>query len=776
MPEETAGLIEQALAQAAAQLVFLTPAERAGRWREAFGAAAARVPQPYWLYSGADQSPLVLGFPLQLSPRWEEFGRDLGRLIDAEIAYRRAMAQQAEVSKAALVELRRLMVGRIAETLENAYLHDYGQRLPEVFLLVLTREVAERLRLATRALTAAAPELGARAIDEIRYATAQRVGDVAHRARTQALDRLRQAEALEPTAASRAFAELVRDDIVPFAELHLGTGLPEVTAYLQGHLHIDAGRFRTIFRTNTDQIQALRALDPAFDRVLAAIDPEAPALPADRLLFSAAVLDLLEIWPHPATPRLSADLHRLLADVARRFKRFEVLSALRERVVGIADRGPHILTQLQGRTVQLSDTTRPFDFTSPGVLSSVVRRYGLLYDLVEFTQLIEELRRRGRATEEQAMRQMVRFLGHVEEIRARHRLKFEKFLGDGAFYSARSARAVFLAAAQLRAVYEGMRREGFPFDRGLRLAVNVGTYHLLPMVSAAVDRPHLEFFGHGLVELVRLTTGKTTHEVEDIADFLIANGYDFQRVLEFLEPVRHANRFAAITKDRPYAAFIAENGELVNLGGIVTESFLRDLEAEWADLGVAEGEAFGARWLLLATAPPGDAAPWVGLRILGTARLKGLEPMSLIETVVFEQAPPGSLPLPPGSPLQETLQRLRGPGGEAEGAETAAQTEVDPRLCVVSVLEDEATRSWYIGRFEDEVAALANAFRVKLAPVGLKDGEPFESWLFQRRGDLGKLYHGLRRHSLGATVPLEDLRRRDGYFTCLLAAPHRSPR
>jgi hypothetical protein len=134
------------------------------------------------------------------------------------------------------------------------------------------------------------------------------------------------------------------------------------------------------------------------------------------------------------------------------------------------------------------------------------------------------------------------------------------------------------------------------------------------------------------------------------------------------------------------------------------------------------------------------------------------------------------LPLPPGSPLQETLQRLRGPGGEAEGAETAAQTEVDPRLCVVSVLEDEATRTWYIGRFEDEVAALANAFRVKLAPVGLKDGEPFESWLFQRRGDLGKLYHGLRRHSLGATVPLEDLRRRDGYFTCLLAAPHRSPR
>ena len=772
MPEPS-GLIEQALAQAAPQLVFLTPGERAGRWRDAFGDAADRVPHPYWLYSGADQSPLVLGFPLRLSASWDAFGREIARLVEAEIAYRRAMAQQAEVSKAALVDQRRLVVGKIAETLENAYLHDYGQRLPEVFLLVLTREVAEHLRVATRALVAAAPELGARAVDEIRYATAHRFGDVVHRARAQALERLRRVEALEPTPASRAFAELVRDDLVPFAERHVSTGLPEVTAYVQGHLHIDAGRFRTIFRATTDRIQELRAADPAFDRVLAATDPDAAAIPGERSLFCPAVLELLEFWPHPATPHLSADLRRLLIDVARRFKRFEVIDALRERVVGITELGSHPITQLQGRTVQLSDSTRPFDFTSPGVLPSVVRRYGLLYDLVEFTQLIEELRRHGRTSEEQAMRQMVRFLAGAEEVRRRHRLKFEKFLGDGAFYSARSARAVFLAAAELRTLYERMRRHGFPFDRGLRLAVNVGTYHLLPMVPAAVDRPTFEFFGHGLVELVRLTTGKTTHEVEDIADFLIASGYDLQRVLEFLEPVRHANRFAPIMKDRPYAAFIAENGELVNLGGVVTESFLRDLEVEWEDGPLAEGEAFGVRWLLLGAAAAGEKERWIGLRVLGTARLKGLEPMPLIETVVFDEAPKLA-PLAPRTPLERTLQRLSGALREDDVETTVV--EVDPALCVVSVLEAPAARTWYIGRFEEELAALVNAFRITLTPVGLTDGEPFESWLFQRRADLAKLYHGLRRNSAGATVPLEDLRRRDGYLTCRLAAPHRSPR
>jgi hypothetical protein len=430
---------------------------------------------------------------------------------------------------------------------------------------------------------------------------------------------------------------------------------------------------------------------------------------------------------------------------------------------------------VQGQVVQLSNSTRPFDFTSPGVLPSVVRRYGLLYDLVEFTQLIEELRRRGRGTEEHAMRQMVRFLGRVDEIRERHRLRFEKFLGDGAFYSARSARGIFLAGAELRLLYERLRKQGFPFDRGLRLAMNVGAYHLLPMFSASGDRSHFEFFGHGLVELARLTTGKTTHEVEDITDFLIAAGYDLNKVLQFLEPVRHANRFSEYIKDRPYAAFIAENGELVNVGGVATESFLRDLEGDWGELRTVQAEQFGVRWLLLATAPEDDEAPWVGLRAIGTARLKGLEPTPLAEVMVFDQPPPGAAPVEKGTPLLQSLQQLS--SGELEATEPgAARAEVDAQLCVASVLEDEATRSWYIGKFEDEVEALMNAFRVKLAPVGLKDGEPFESWLFQHRADLAKLYQGLRRQSSGATVPLEDLRRRDGYFTCLLATPHRSPR
>ena len=587
---------------------------------------------------------------------------------------------------------------------------------------------------------------------------------------------LRHAEALQPSAASRAFADLLRDDLLPFAEIRFGAELKELGSFLQGHLHLDAARFHGLFRTTTEQVQELRQLDPNFDRVLASMDAEAPGLPAERLLFSRAVLDLLEIWPHPKTPSLSADMRRLLTDLARRCKRFEVISALRDRIFPVSERGFRTVTQVQGQVVQLSNSTRPFDFTSPGVLPSVVRRYGLLYDLVEFTQLIEELRRRGRGTEEQAMRQMVRFLGRVDEIRERHRLRFEKFLGDGAFYSARSARGIFLAAAELRLLYERMRKQGFPFDRGLRLAMNVGTYHLLPMFSAAGDRSHFEFFGHGLVELARLTTGKTTHEVEDITDFLIAAGYDLNRVLQFLEPVRHANRFTEFIKDRPVRGVHRGERRAREPRGRRD----RELPARpGGRLGRPARRAGRAVRHALAAArhrPRGRRGPVGGPARARHGAAEGTGAHAARRGHGLRAAAAG-----------------RGPGreGHAAAAEPAAALERrarchrarvrraprwTPHLCVASVLEDEATRSWYIGKFEDEVEALANAFRVKLAPVGLKDGEPFESWLFQHRADLAKLYQGLRRQSSGATVPLEDLRRRDGYFTCLLATPHRSPR
>ncbi len=768
--------IEEALKEAEGRLAFLTPRECAGAWVEVFGDAASRVPHPYRLYADDEQRLLGLGFPLASSEAWESFLRELGRLVDAEAAQRSSMARNEPLDKTNLVELRRVVAGRITDLLENAILFDYGQRLPEILWLALTRETADRIHATTLAAAAANPELTARELDELRYAVALRLTEVAHRGESEALSRLRRNEGIEPGQAARAFSRALRDDLLPFACNHLVMSAKQVASYLQGHLHVDLESYRKTTGSATAQLQTLREKDPAFERVLGTLDAEAPSLANERLLFNTAALSLLEVWPHKETPRLSAKLRALLQEVGPRCKRHEVLSVLRSKVSYVNVRGPLLTTRLQGRVVQLSGFTRPLDFTSSGVVPSIVRRCGLVYDLVEFTQILEGLRRRGRATEESAMHMMVRFLGQVDEIRERNRLKFEKFLGDGAFLSARSARAVLLAAAEIRLLYERLRRSGFPFDEGMRLAVNVGAYHLLPMVTPTAARPQFEFFGHGIVELARLTTGKRTHEVEDIADFLISSGYDVHTVLQFLEPVRQSVRVPDTVRDRAYAAYLAENGELVNLGGVMTEDFVRELEVEWGDAPVAQLERHGSSWLVLTPPVERVAQYWIGLRFLGTAKLKGMDSVQLVETVTFEQEPTEAVPLPNGSPLLLTLQKIAGSQADAPPPSLLAQTEVDPRLCVVSVLDDGDAPTWYIGHFKEEAHALEHAFRVGLTPVGLQEGEPLEVWLFQRRGELAMLYQGLRRDSEGALVPLETLRGRNGYFACLVATPQHSPR
>ena len=776
MIERERSAIEEVLLQSEGLSRFLTPRDKAGGWRAYFGEAAPRVPEPYWLYTDDERTQLVLGYPLRISSGWESFCRDLGRLVEGEAHYRSALAAGEPTNKPALVEQRLAVAQRLAEMLENAMLHDHSRRFPEVLWLAVSREMANAVRTAVRSVFAHAPNLAPKSVEEIRYTVAQRLTDLSHRAEQEALLRLQKWSAAESRPAITSFGRLLRADLLPVAETHVGAELKELGAYLQGHLKVDPARFHKLLAATAAQLDNLRHRDGSFDRTLALLDEEAATLPSERLFFSPAVLDLLSVWGHPDVPHLSTDMIRLLKDLSARLKRFEVVACLRNRLFPVTMRGSRAVTKVHGQNVRLSAFTRPLDFANAGVVDSAVRRFGLLYDLVEFTQLLEDLRRRGHSAEESGLRFMVRFQREIEEIRARYRLKFEKFLGDGAFYSARSARSVFLAAADLRILYERLRHQGFPFDRGLRLAVNVGSYHLLSMATDPNERPHFEFFGHGLTELARLTSGKTTREVEDITDFLIAHGYDVHRILEFLEPVRHGSRYPDHVKQRPYAAFLAENNELINLGGVVTEAFLRDLDAEGAGL-LARAERYGLAWLLLPCDRERLDGPWVGLRALGTARLKGLDPTPVAEMVVFDEPPDDMQALGDDASLLHNLQEL---GGKQETPiESLVPTDdaaLVPHLCVVSALEHEDSRDWYIGQYLEEIDALAHGFRVPLNPVDLQEGEPLEAWLFRRRGELAMLYQGLRRDSHGSTVPLESLRSRDGYFTCLLSAPHHSPR
>ena len=176
------------------------------------------------------------------------------------------------------------------------------------------------------------------------------------------------------------------------------------------------------------------------------------------------------------------------------------------------------------------------------------------------------------------------FQARLEEICRRRRLVFEKFLGDGAFYSSRRAMRMIAAACEIQRAYDDLRHGGFPFDQGIRMAVNYSTYRLLPMAKPETGPARFEFFGHGIVELARLTTGKSTREVDEIAEFLIHSGYDTGPVEEFLRPLAAARSGLRSAPGRTYSAWLDDHGEPKTLEQIgqqfgVSKERIRQLEA-----------------------------------------------------------------------------------------------------------------------------------------------------------------------------------------------------
>ena len=111
----------------------------------------------------------------------------------------------------------------------------------------------------------------------------------------------------------------------------------------------------------------------------------------------------------------------------------------------------------------------------------MVHRFGLIYDISTFSETLGNIRRGGSKEEISSYRQMVLFQRKLESIAERHSLQFEKFLGDGAFYTTRRALRLVRAAVEIQRFYSEMKRKGFAFNKGLRIALNYGYYRLLPM-------------------------------------------------------------------------------------------------------------------------------------------------------------------------------------------------------------------------------------------------------------------------------------------------------
>jgi hypothetical protein len=323
---------------------------------------------------------------------------------------------------------------------------------------------------------------------------------------------------------------------------------------------------------------------------------------------------------------------------------------------------------MAGRShLALSPATRPVDFMAPWVVDPQVARFGMVYDITDFSELVSVLRRSGRGVQDDAFRTMFRLQRRIHRSAAARRLRLEKYLGDGAFYSGRFATQLLAVAVQAQRIYRQALAEGFPFDRGMRIAINFAEYRLIPIASGEPGEDRYEFFGHGIIELTRLTTGKALREIDEVKAMLLSLGYPASAVHGFFAPLqRDPDPGEGLEEGRPFRAYISRHGHLVNEGIVATEAYLRELDRELVGRPLTRASDGERGYVRVELDDPGGTLP-VGLRKLGVASLKGIDRAVLFEVVDGADWASGGVPVVAGSLCEALDRELAGTLLEAAG-------------------------------------------------------------------------------------------------------------
>jgi hypothetical protein len=772
--EKSMDAFRQVLQEELRNPLYLTQDEVDGGWAELFPVLAASLPAPFPIFGRDEEHVVTWGYPLLLSDGVLKLRRDLESLVEAEAEYRIRSQRGGSDDKQRMMTHRDRYHRSISATLENVVMNDYHRGLVDLFFLFHSGEVNRALAKVTKATPRANASSEPVNGNDIRQAIATVIADLLRRAALTAVDHLKKLAEVQVTPALTPLLGTICQDQLLLIDARPPPDLSQLGSYLQARFRQKA---EALVEANSEVLERLRDLVARRSEVGSLLRlAVGSGLKLDRpeSLLEPRLLDAIKTADLADSLHLSMVQMDLLRDLGLRLKTFELLAALRRRVLPMQRQGTTLVLRGRSSATPIAKTTRPYDFTAPGVVDSSVRRFGLIYDLSNFTTVLEEVRKAGRMAEERALQFMYIFQNRLEAIRLRRRLTFEKFLGDGAFYTSRRALRVIAAACEIQQVYEQLRNIGFPFNHGIRIALNFGVYRLLPMLHPGPEAKRFEFFGHGIVELARLTTGKSAREVSDIAEFLVHSGYDPEDVDLFLSPLASARSGQEQISTRTYAATIDGHGELVNEGIVVAMPFIEELELEMEFTTLSVATLDGLPWVLLPIDSGMPDTLYVGLRYLGVARLKGLPPQELAEAIVLTELPEDREDIPYKRPLVGLLRRLTQSDHFIKDTVTASDETIETNLLVITYLIEDGRRKWIFGEYRDSDDVLLHAIQVPIQTPELRPGEPMEMWLFRNRFELARIYESLRRESAGIATPLMTLRSRPGYLACFLAAPHRA--
>jgi hypothetical protein len=623
------------------------------------------IPRPIFL---EDESATPLqGFPILLSEAMEGLRAALQQYVVAEEAAQLAAIRRESLDRKPHSQAWDRYLALLGRAVENSTISSYGRQYPAVFWLQHSLDVARLLKETPKRILRQDTELGRRHGDEIKYRIFDRLMD---RVVSSTYDLVQKVAGATEEAEEELFPRLLtrmRDNVLLFTEDHISRDLGELNSYFNGSLRIDGRDLRKrldeLALWHTEQLQSDRDLRNTVVNLLRA-DPRMDG--RDLLIRPGYLSYLATLRTYNPGRLLPPVLVQVWESLLLKLKEFELFHALRRCLLPVVEKNGALicreLPSLRGTSTgetRLSAATRPMDFLEPWVVDPRVERYGLIYDISDFSQTLSVLHRAGNDSQDDAFRMMFRFQRRVNRLALARRIKLEKYLGDGAFFSSREALNLLLCSIQIQRYYVQSVAEGLPFDRGMRIALNYGAYRLIPMGSGRPDEPErYEFFGPGLVELSRLTTGKATQEIDEVKTMLIAQGYPEPTVHRFFAPLAAKNVDVVDKREesRRFYAYINQNGTLHNNGMVGTGSYISRLDQELGQSDLFLGSE-GERTYVVLTLEEGSERIPVGVRKLGMAHLKGLEKLPVYEIVDAAEFDRASLSEIRGERLLSAVER-----------------------------------------------------------------------------------------------------------------------
>jgi hypothetical protein len=762
------------LSQRPDTVTFLLPAGVDRALEELFGSPERILPHPVKIFPADETQEPILGFAVSETPVMRELEQKLDRWLGEEIVWQVNRAEPKEKAQLAFTAY----ITQLMKVAENALLSNLLNDYHAIFWLTHSLDLARHFSALPRRIAAHDAQTGRALGDTLKYRI---FGRWVSETRDQMTQMCARAAALLEGEEQRGlqFFRLLQDDVLILTEEFIGPDLRELRSFVSGYLRRDFQAFREAFErlrtTAGDLVQRDRTFRAALPLFGAGSDVTLALLLDPR--FETFLFD------HPAAQNaVSREEREQFQLIARRVREFAVLHQLRRGIMwmtSLPDGQVVAADRHSGST--FSRSTRPMDFGRAGVIDPMVQRFGMIYDISKFSETLGNIRRGGGKEELRSYRQMLVFQRKLDTIARRHLLQFEKFLGDGAFYTTRRALRIVRAAVEIQRFYAEMKRKGFSFNRGLRIAINYGYYRLLPMKTSDADEQITEFYGPGIVELSRLTTGKANKEIEEVAEFLVAHGYDERKVEAFFAPLASGLDMGDRSQtSREYYAYIDGNGHLVNEGIVASMALVQELSNE---LGQEAQPLFRVRsssGTYIAFAPSIPGVEFLGVRLLGMAALKGLDNVDVAELVPF--APGETEDIAPVDVTESLMMQLRqefnrrreASGGwpvapkEADTTETAIGTELV--ICLRSEssdLEDEVMIGVWDPR-SDDVRRPLRLPRGDFQRLFALRGELSPEILEGRKEGVRQMYERLSANSMAPSCTLGPYRNGGEYDAYVL--------